>query len=144
MLYWALVFFIVAIVAPHTSNWDFIVGVAAVFAIGVPGSLSTALLMGAVAIAVGGELHRDTTGEVPVDRAARPVHELLQLGEQRHLPHQVLRGAAGADAAEERPEAERVPGRAARAAGALVPALRVAVGVAEAERHVTHGSTVDA
>ena len=63
-------------------------------------------------LVAGGELaDRALPGEVPVDRAAGPAHQLLQLGEQRHLAQQVLGGAAPADAAEQRAQAERVAGR---------------------------------
>ena len=47
-----------------------------------------------------------------------------------------------ADAAEQRAEAERVAGGVA--ALPWLPALGVTVGEPEAERHVTHASTVDA
>ena len=92
----------------------------------------------------GGELaDRALLGEVPVDRAAGPVHQPLQLGEQRHLAQDVLGGAAAGHAAEQRTQAERV------AAGRVAPAALAAVGIAvageaEAERDVTHASTVDA
>ena len=58
----------------------------------------------------GGELaDRALPGEVPVHRAAGPAHQLLQLGEQRHLAQQVLRATPPPrDAAEQRAEAERV------------------------------------
>ena len=59
------------------------------------------------------------------------------------LPEQVLRGAAAGDAAEQRAEAERV----ARGVAALSPGSRRSgsrSGEPEAERHVTHASTVDA
>ena len=60
-------------------------------------------------LVAGGELaDRALPGEVPVHRAARPAHHLLQLGEQRHLAQQVLRGAAAGDAAEQGAETERV------------------------------------
>jgi hypothetical protein len=89
-----------------------------------------------------GELaDRALPGEVPVDRAARPAHELLQLREQGHLAQHVLGVAAAGDAPEERTQAERVT---AGVAPAAVPALGVAVGGTEAEGHVTHASTVDA
>ena len=83
---------------------------------------------------------RALPGEVPVDRAAGPVHQLLQLREQRHLAEHVLGGSAAGDAAEQGAEAERV-GRVR-----LVPvlaALGITVGQPETEGHVTHASTVD-
>ena len=57
------------------------------------------------------------------------------------LPSRSSGDAAAGDAAEEGTEAEGVP---AGSSLALVPALGVAVGEPEAERHVTHASTVDA
>jgi hypothetical protein len=89
---------------------------------------------------------RTLPGEVPVHRAAGPVHQLLQLGEQRHLAEQVLRGAGAA--AEQRAEAEGVRTRGLRTARGI-PALRVvalvvAIGEPEAERQVAHATTVDA
>ena len=58
------------------------------------------------------------------------------------LPSRSSGRAAGADAAEQGTEAERVAGGVA--ALSLVPALGIAVGEPEAEGHVTHASTVDA
>ena len=84
---------------------------------------------------------RALAGEVPVDRSAGPAHQLLQLGEQRHLAEQVLGDAAAGDGAEEGAEAEGVTGGVA-AAG--LPALGITVGRPEAERQITHASTVDA
>ena len=69
-------------------------------------------------LVAGGELaDRALPGQVPVHRAAGPAHQLLQLGEQRHLAEQVLGGAAAGDAAEQRAEAERVAGRVAARPG---------------------------
>jgi hypothetical protein len=93
-------------------------------------------------LVAGGELADGAlAGEVPVDRAAGPAHQLLQLGEQRHLPQQVLRGAAAraeARAAEEGAEPERVAGVAAGVAAGFAAALRIAIGQPEAEGDVAH------
>jgi hypothetical protein len=89
-----------------------------------------------------GELaDRALAGEVPVDRAARPAHQLLQLGEQRHLAQEVLGRATAGHPAEEGTETEGITRGVTPAAG--LPALGVTVGQPEAERHVTHASTVD-
>jgi hypothetical protein len=79
--------------------------------------------------------------EVPVDRPAGPGHQLLQLGEQRHLGEQLLRRPPAAGTAEERTEPEGV---VAGAGPGLVATLGVAVGDAEAEREIAHVPTVDA
>jgi hypothetical protein len=87
---------------------------------------------------------RTLPGEVPVHRAAGPAHQFLQLGEQRHLAQQVLRGPAAGDAAEEGAEAEGVARGIAALTGLAALGVAVGVGLAEAERHVTHASTVTA
>ena len=83
---------------------------------------------------------RTLAGEVPVDRSAGPAHQLLELGEQRHLAQEVIGVAASADGAEEGAEAEGITGGVA----AGLPALGITVGRPEAERQITHASTVDA
>jgi hypothetical protein len=90
---------------------------------------------------------RALPGEVPVHRAARPAHQLLQLREQRHLAQQLggitaARAHAAADRPEQRAQAEGIVRIAALTA--LAPLLGVAVGEPEAEGKIAHGPTVDA
>jgi hypothetical protein len=79
--------------------------------------------------------------QVPVDRPPGPGHQLLQLGEQRHLGEQLLRRPPAAGTAEESTEPEGV---VAGAGPGLVATLGVAVGEAEAEREIAHATTVAA